>query len=235
MDFDESLVRHLPGNAGILRLFQWKPWAISLGRNQRLEELDVDRCMKDHVDIVHRPTGGRAILHAGELTYSVVMKGEGRSIHQVYHDISRALLQGLSLFGVDAELARSQPSNVNRFPAPCFASSARYEVEWEGRKLVGSAQRRYGESDIVLQHGSILCGPEHKKVVDYMHFPESAARKRVIRSLNENTVDLAEILGHSVPISDLATCILKGFERAWGISFVPHDDRQLIEIPYAQT
>jgi lipoate-protein ligase A len=165
---DEQCARGLQESRGTvfpssLRLYRWQPWAISLGHNQSSHDLDMERCTADGIDVVRRPTGGRAILHAEELTYCVVMYTGSRSVLAVYNDISRALVRGLHLFGVNVAFQKSQPNFQETYrqasSIPCFTSSARYEIEWHGRKLVGSAQRRFGdgERDVVLQHGSILC------------------------------------------------------------------------------
>ncbi len=227
MALDDHLARLMTEGEEIpvLRLFRWRPWAISLGYNQAAADLDVDACRSDGVDIVRRPTGGRAILHAEELTYSVVMRGEGRSILQVYNEISAALVHGLALYGVDVSLEKSQPNfpEAYRHPSsiPCFASTARYEIEWNGRKLVGSAQRRYreGDADVVLQHGSILCGPAHRRLADYLAVRDPDLIRRVRRDLEERTVDLAAITGKSVDLGHLARCIRRGFELEWGADF----------------
>ena len=161
MQFDETLVRRLLDGSGVptVRVYRWKPWAISIGHHQNISDIDAPLCRKEGIDVVRRPTGGRAILHAEELTYSVVMPADRKGIHQVYNEISNALVEGLKGFGVDVSLQRSQPDFARMYKSPssipCFSSSARYEIEWNGRKLVGSAQRRYsGESgDVVLQHG----------------------------------------------------------------------------------
>jgi len=226
MGFDERLARRLVAGQGgpVLRLFRWKPWAVSLGYNQRTEEIDAEACRRDGIDIVRRPTGGRAILHAEELTYSVVMHSGRKGVHEVYNDVSRALVRGLGAFGVGVTLQRSQPDFARTYhdpsSVPCFTSSARYEIEWKGRKLVGSAQRRFsgGDRDVVLQHGSILCGPAHQRLADYLA-ADDALRDRMRTSLREKTADLAAIRGSSVPMDDLAACIRKGFEEEWGIGF----------------
>ncbi len=226
MALDELLARQMAerGDDPILRLFRWKPWAISLGYNQSPADLDEAACRRDGIDIVRRPTGGRAILHAEELTYSVVMRAGRRSVLQVYNDISAALVRGLGLFGVEVSLQKSQPSFPDLYrqasSVPCFTSSARYEIEWRGRKLVGSAQRRFGEgSDVVLQHGSLLCGPAHVRLGDYLALPEGDVRERVRRDLEEKTVDLSAITGRAVDGGHLAECVRRGFELAWGVEF----------------
>jgi lipoate-protein ligase A len=230
MAFDEMLARALCEGAGspVLRLYRWKPWAISLGYNQGTDSLNAAACAREGIEVVRRPTGGRAILHAEELTYAVVMEAGRRSILQVYNDISRALVRGLGLFGVDVTLQKSQPDFREGYQhassIPCFTTSARYEIEWQGRKLVGSAQRRFddGEHDAVLQHGSILCGPAHKKLAEFLDVPDDALRTRLRDELDRKTVDLAEIRGGvPVEIGALADCIRRGFEAEWNISFAP--------------
>lgn len=228
MERDEELALRLlhdePGASPALRLYQWKPWAVSLGHHQDAESFDGNLLARDGIDLVRRPTGGRAILHAEELTYCVVMVAGRKSILQVYNIISEALVGGLRFFGVDVTLQKSQPqfAEVYRQPSsiPCFTSSARYEIEWNGRKLVGSAQRRYadGEQDVVLQHGSILCGPAHRRLSDYLQGVDEGVREKVRLEMAEKTVDLAEITGGPVDVVRLAECIRRGFEESWGIT-----------------
>ncbi len=230
MHRDEESARRLqnhpgPGSSASLRLYHWQPWAVSLGHHQSSEDLDLGRCAAEGIDVVRRPTGGRAILHAEELTYCVVMYTGRRSVLTVYNDISHALVRGLQLFGVDVALQKSQPNftEVYRHASsiPCFTSSARYEIEWRGKKLVGSAQRRYGdgERDVVLQHGSILCGPAHRHLTELLTFRDPAVLSRVRREMEEKTVDLGEITGGGVDGDHLAGCIKRGFEEEWGIQF----------------
>lgn len=227
MQLDERLARELLTGNGVptLRVFRWKPWAISIGYNQSLDGIDRKKCSEDGIDVVRRPTGGRAILHAEELTYSVVMPAGRNGILQIYNEISRALVAGLRLYGAEVSLQRSQlnfPEEYRRVSSiACFTSSARYEIEWKGRKLVGSAQRRFsdGALDIVLQHGSILCGPAHKRLVDYVDFNDRMIARDFERELNENTVDLMELCGTKIDIGSLSISLKRGFELEWGITF----------------
>ena len=227
MAFDESLARDLAACEGSpsLRLFRWRPWAISVGYNQAVEDLDAARCAADGIDIVRRPTGGRAILHAEELTYSVVMPSGRKSVLEVYNEISAALVRGLALYGVDVALEKSQPDFAEEYRSsssiPCFTSSARYEIEWRGRKLVGSAQRRFSgpAGDVVLQHGSILCGDAHLRLADYLAAPVAEARGRILAALRQRTADLRMITGGPVDMDLLGGCIRRGFEEARGMAF----------------
>jgi len=226
MELDERLARRLADGSGesVLRLFRWKPWAISVGYHQPTVDLDLKRCAADGIDIVRRPTGGRAILHAEELTYSVVMHAGRRSIMEVYNSIASALVCGLEKYGVTVSLQKSQPDFAKEYRAPaslpCFSSSARYEIEWQGRKLVGSAQRRFSEGagDVVLQHGSILCGPAHRRLADYVSFEEET-RGMIMRDLEARTIDIGSIYGAPVDFRRLSDCIRRGFEISWGVSF----------------
>jgi lipoate-protein ligase A len=230
MAVDEALARSFLGEdkgTGVptLRLFRWRPWAVSLGYNQNAADLDTAKCAREGIDVVRRPTGGRAILHAQELTYSLTLPGGRRTILQMYNDIGRALVRGINLFGVGVALQRSQPDfrSAYRQPSsiPCFTSSARYEIEWRGKKLVGSAQRRFGDGDreVVLQHGSILCGPAHRRLANLLAIDDPAILDQVRGDLQEKTTDLSEILGREVDLGALGECIRRGFEREWGVEF----------------
>ncbi|HXG01403.1 MAG TPA: lipoate--protein ligase family protein [Bacteroidota bacterium] len=229
MQYDERLARALQSGAGMptVRLYRWRPWAISLGFNQDLSQINLQRAREDGLDVVRRPTGGRAVLHAEELTYCVVMFAEGKTVLEVYNAISRALVRGLRRYGADVDFTKAQPDFREHYrhlsSIPCFTASARYEIEWRGRKLVGSAQRRFRSfsngREIVLQHGSILLGPAHKRLVDYVILDDDA-RSALKAELHEKTADLSSIIHRTVELDDLSECLRKGFEEEWGISFV---------------
>lgn len=231
MDFDVDRARAVDEGraAPMVRVFRWRPWCISLGRHQDEADIDRGRAAADGIDIVRRPTGGRAILHAEELTYSVVMPSNGRGVMEIYKLISEALASGLRRFAPDVSLAKSQPDfqKLYREPGsvPCFSSSARYEIEYGGRKLVGSAQRRIGGA--VLQHGSILMGPAHLRLTDYLAM-DAEARALLRSDLERNTVTLQEIAGASVGAEMLGEALRTGFEEAWGIRFTEVDENAYI-------
>src|SRR5512146_960975 len=101
MDYDMELVKRcIDENKFFVRFYRWKPYAISLGYNQNKfaagQKIDSDKCSKDGIDVVQRPTGGRAVLHSEELTYSVVMKSD-KAVHEIYRYISHALIKGLKM------------------------------------------------------------------------------------------------------------------------------------------
>lgn len=227
MEYDERLARMLVegGEVGTVRVYGWKPAAISLGWNQSLEEIDLAACSQAGIDVVRRPTGGRAILHSDELTYSVTMVPTRASVLSVYNEISKALVCGLRHLNVDVGLEKSQPHFPSLYRTPssaaCFTSSARYEISVGGRKLVGSAQRRYARSngeEIMLQHGSILLGEDHKRMVEFLAINEKD-RFAIAQELNDKTTDLRSVLQRTVAFEELAPMIRLGFEEAWGIRF----------------
>ncbi|MDD8018461.1 MAG: lipoate--protein ligase family protein [Bacteroidota bacterium] len=228
MQFDEELALRLQRNEILptLRVYGWKPWAISLGHHQKENDVDSEKCRRDGINIVRRATGGRAILHANEVTYSVVMFADGRGVNDVYCDISKALVAGLRRICPEVEYEISQPHFPSLYKkaesVPCFASSARYEVQIKGKKLVGSAQRRFTSQDfseVILQHGSILLGDEHKKLVDYLTIDDDDVRRKMKNDFDIKTISLCEATKRSVQFDEAASAVKSGFEEAIGVSF----------------
>ena len=143
----------LRGGASVLRLYTWTGPALSLGRFQADDDVDLDACTRRGVEVVRRPTGGRALLHGGDLTYAVAMRpraGHSAGVTVVYEWIASGLIGGLAQIGVTAVVARHDgPAG----PA-CFAGQQGADLRVGDRKLCGSAQ--VWRDDCVLQHGSIL-------------------------------------------------------------------------------
>ncbi|HTR81836.1 MAG TPA: lipoate--protein ligase family protein [Bacteroidota bacterium] len=243
MAVDESLVRRLlEGNGGpTLRVYGWDPFAISLGYHQRETDVDGMKCLLNGIDVVKRPTGGRAIFHSNELTYCVVMLAEGKSIASIYSDISRALTAGLRRLGADVEFAASSTDTVRMYqgsaPAPCFSSTSRYEIQYRGKKLVGSAQRRYVSPEgveAVLQHGSILLGPEHKRLAEFMNVPDENRRNVLKDQFDTRTTDLESVLRRPVPFDEVSESVRKGFAETWNIDFVDAEMAEWAALPGAE-
>ncbi len=209
-----------------LRVFAWQPPCISLGYHQKLEDIDRARCAADGVDVVRRPTGGRAILHDEELTYSVVIPAASplycQDTLQTYELISKALVVGLNNLGVNARFERARESSNDyrrgEFSVPCFSSSVRNEVLWQGRKLVGSAQRRF--EGAVLQHGSILLGPAHLRLVDYLAGLTEEQRARYRDYLRQRTAAVDEIAGRGISFAEMAEALARGFAEVFDIALV---------------
>lgn len=230
MDFDLELVeRCRRENTYFFRVYRWKPYAISLGYNQQKltgkQRIDEEKCARDGIDIVQRPTGGRAVLHSEELTYSVVMKSD-KPVHSLYKDISGVLLNGLKLIeSGNPELQKlsfekDNPDLRNLVKTGmynlCFNTSIKYEINYNGRKLVGSAQRNFG--DVVLQHGSILLGEHHKNIVNYLKLDDERTIEKLKQEIEKKTACLNEILGRDVTYEESAIALITGMEQIYGIT-----------------
>jgi len=144
-----------------LRLYGWQPPCLTIGKHQGLDTVDLDFCRREAIDVARRPTGGRALLHHLELTYSVVaplgVPPLPAALQEAYRTICGGLVDACHLLGIDAELTGGE---VNlRLPnptstIPCFEAPAEGEVVVAGRKLIGSAMRAH--AGCVLQHGAVL-------------------------------------------------------------------------------
>ena len=228
MKYDEQLAHALlaSDHPFVVRVYGWKPPAISLGWHQDGDEIDHEKCSRQGVDVVRRPTGGRAILHSDEVTYSVVMVASQKSVLTVYQQIGEALVRGLRELGADVSLEKSQPHFPSLYRSPsavaCFASVARYEIHVSGRKLVGSAQRRFARPDgkeVVLQHGSILLGEDHRRIVGFLKGMKDSQRDSLKLELAQNTIDLSSALGRRVLFEEVVPLLRWGFEKSGGIEF----------------
>lgn len=225
MALDEALLAGVDrgDSSPTVRVFGWLPPTVSVGHSQDAEaELDLDACARAGVGVVRRPTGGRAVLHAGELTYSVVgPSGEaplGATILETYRAIGEALVAGLGALGVQAGLEETGTDpGIRRggASAPCFVSSGRFEVVVAGRKLIGSAQRRVGRG--VLQHGSLLIDSRHTGLADLLPSLTGVEREAVRRSLEARTTTLERVLGRPIAFDEVAAAVRKGFADAWGV------------------
>jgi lipoate-protein ligase A len=180
-----------------LRLYTWQPWCVSLGKHQAVEVMDVERLVQHGYDLVHRPTGGRAVLHADEVTYCVCIPvKDSLEARRVYHQVHMLLFRALSLLtdnlsvaGVDMNLREHYAANGPLGQA-CFSSHARTEILSHGRKVVGSAQRVV--DGVVLQHGSILCGPGHEILADIIKANDDQ-RERLRTSIVSASTTLSEV------------------------------------------
>ena len=232
MDFDLFLAENIERETAYLRLYQWHPYCISLGANQSEDEIDLKKTKYDMIDVVKRPTGGRAILHSMELTYSVIYPiGENTSAKNLYNEINLALRKGLILFDPklnDIELEHNQP-NFKEFyksdiSAVCFAVSARSELNLYGKKLVGSAQRKL--DNVLLQHGSILGGSFHQNIVEYLKIDDNR-KKEILNEIKSTTIDLKTTLKKEINYHKLSQSIRKGFEEHFNCAFEETEQTEL--------
>jgi lipoate-protein ligase A len=199
MALDEALM-HRAGATGewILRVYSWSAPTMSLGRNQSARgRYDLDRLANDGIDVVRRPTGGRAILHHREITYSVTAPVDGAGdLRTSYHRINDLLLHALERLGVRASLASSAQRTAAPNDTPCFDRPSSGEVMVGGAKLAGSAQWR--SADALLQHGSILVADDQTRLGRYLtgDVPPIPA-----------PATLSTLLGRTPSIDDLADAL----------------------------
>lgn len=200
------------GGAPVLRFYRWSPACLSLGRNQPARgRYDLEALRERGVEVVRRPTGGRAVLHDRELTYSVaVPEGALGGPRACYAAVNRALMAGLRRLGVAAEL---QPRTGARAPAPslapCFEEPAEGEVVVGGRKLVGSAQRR--ERGVLLQHGSLLLEGDQRELHGFLREPAPDG--------GEAPVSLSALCRPLPSWERLAEALADGWREALGVAW----------------
>lgn len=159
MDFDEKLLNYaIENNLSVpaLRFYGWKPACVSLGRNQKDENLNKVFCKQEGIDIVRRLTGGRALLHDKELTYSFVCPcsflNGGESVIKSYKEISGALASGFKKLNIDVDFPAEK--NAKTKFEYCMSLSTGADLSYKGKKLAGSAQFR--KQGYILQHGSVI-------------------------------------------------------------------------------
>lgn len=218
MAVDEALVEAVDrGNSPpVLRLYRWEPACLSLGFAQPYAAADAAFCAANGVDLVRRPTGGRAVLHHREQTYCVLARlDEGpfsTDLQAAYHGICRALVAGLLELGAPAGVAGA-PAGGHIKPTeaiPCFIGPASGEVVADGRKLIGSAMRRYNRS--ILQHGSLLEDWDGRLQAGCLGLPDDSSLRPVVTTLRE-------LMGAMPDPARLAAALAAGFEKTFGIAF----------------
>jgi len=204
MAIDDTLLARAEAGERWVRLYAWEP-TLSFGRHEPARRrYDAERIASLGLAVVRRPTGGRAVWHAGELTYAVALPTDGLgSITEVYRDLHRLLCNALAQLGVRATLA--PPTRAASVDAgACFASPAGGEVMVAGRKVVGSAQLRRGSA--LLQHGSILLEEDQTVVAQVTHGPAPMDR----------SVPLRRIAQRPVSWRQAAAAVADAFAAAWG-------------------
>src|SRR5881398_2718711 len=181
MAVDEVLLEGVAAGSSppTLRFYAWTPACLSLGYFQPFSVVNVEGCRGLGIDIVRRPTGGRAILHDRELTYSVALPaavlGQDGGVLPSYYRLSLALQDGLRRLGVPATLAPESAGSSAAHGPVCFDRPSAHEILLHGRKLVGSAQMRRGGG--LLQHGSILIEPRIDKLLACLQRPAGVSSR----------------------------------------------------------
>lgn len=205
-----------------LRFYDWSPPCLSLGYGQKATDADTARLEAAGWQLVRRPTGGRAILHIDELTYSIAVPEShpiaAGGIVESYRRISAALLAGLQALGAQAD---AQPRAAgHRAAGPvCFEIASHYEITVGGRKLVGSAQvRRKGG---VLQHGSIPLTGDVARICDALAYPDEVTREAAKQTVRARATTLAAALGDNAPTwRQAADAIAAAFGAVFAVEMI---------------
>ncbi len=218
MAIDEAVLYALAEGNGVptLRFFQWDPPCLSLGYNQHWDELDESTCRQLGYTWIRRPTGGRAILHTDEVTYSLIIPQDDPRVQEgivgSYRVLSFGLLNGLARLGVRAQQATKEDLRASRQASKggpvCFDTPSRYEITWQGKKLIGSAQLR--RKKIVLQHGTLpLCG-NLNRILKVLRFSE-AEREQQRELLPQRAATLEQVLGKVLSFEEVSSALAQGF------------------------
>jgi lipoate-protein ligase A len=206
MGLDEAILESVSSGRELptLRLYAWEPAAISIGYFQGLhEEVDIEGCRAHGVDIVRRITGGGAVFHQAEITYSVIIPETHAlapgSIMASYGLICGGVIAGLGILGVDASFA---PIN---------------DIVSDGRKLSGNAQTR--KRGCLLQHGTILLDLDVELMFELLKVPAEKARGRLVAEVRERVTSLSAILGRNVAYAEAALALARGFAKALDLEY----------------
>ena len=227
-----------------LRLYAWDPACLSLGYAQPISDVDGKRLEEFGWDMVRRPTGGRAILHTDELTYSVcgpehepVLSGD---ILSSYKRLSAAILAALEHIGVGVQALPQEKNPVSKTPEPvCFEIPSNYEITANGKKLVGSAQaRRQGG---VLQHGTLPLYGDLARIVQVLRFPNPVSRAQAAERLLDRATTIQTALGRLVDWQLAADSFIRAFSETLKLELLPGSlteaeqllAQQLLEEKYA--
>ncbi len=229
MAIDEAILEGIANSATptTLRLYAWEPPCLSLGYAQPCSDADRESLQRLGWDLVRRPTGGRAILHTDELTYSVIgSHGEPRlsgGVLESYQVLSQALLRALHNMDLPAE-AIALPEIPQGFEPKgpiCFEVPSNFEITVQGKKLVGSAQARKKEG--ILQHGSLPLNGDLARITNVLSFPSETARRNAATRLLTRATTVAEVLGTKIPWNALEHAFISAFEQSLNIDLEQDD------------
>ncbi|HJM83085.1 MAG TPA: lipoate--protein ligase family protein [Nitrospinota bacterium] len=223
MALDEALLLCMNSHGGkpVLRFYGWSPTALSLGKYQKLDGINFNYLSEQTIDLVRRPTGGRAILHDNELTYAVIVPSTSLlygSLAQIYNNVSSVIMAGLSTIGAQFDQPQnstgtSMEQHFNTNSDACFGTRMGYELLCGGVKITAGAQRRMRHAS--LQHGSIPLVMDKDRYLDCFLWREVSARKSAEGLIGS----LQDSLGWTVTSIDVSIALIEAFERINKIEF----------------
>lgn len=225
-----------PGFIPTLRLFSWEPACLSLGHAQPISEVDQKSIESLNWGLVRRPTGGRAILHTDELTYSItgstdlpLLQG---GILASYQRISQALISFLEGYGL-TPISKESGVGVAKNPEPvCFETPSNYEITVSGKKIIGSAQAR--KKNAVLQHGTIPISGDISRITNVLNYPDDSMRKKAAERVLTRATTIHAETGLMIPMEKVISDLILAFERTHQLNLVQgslsHDEIRQAEI-----
>lgn len=206
-----------------LRFYSWKRNTVSIGYFQNAKrEVHLDYCRENTIDVVRRPTGGKAVFHENDLTYSVVAREENKNfsfdIMQTYRVISKCLIGGLRQIGIDVKMMEEgRPRTKETIDAYCFSVPSQYELLVNGRKICGSAQVR--AKGTFLQHGSILIDIDPVSTYAAITI-DNCKTKGGAERLRKCVTSVRENIGDGVNIEELCKSISENFEKCLNVQLI---------------
>ena len=216
-----------------LRFYSWDPPCLSLGYAQTASDVSLQALESRGWDLVRRPTGGRAILHTDELTYSVIgHPGEPRlagGIPESYRVLSRALLHALQRMGIPADSNEGTASIImdgnirsTELENPvCFEVPSHYEITVFGKKLIGSAQARRKEG--ILQHGTLPLQGDLLRIMEVLDFSTEEDKDAAGRRLNDRAITVEQVLGNAITFEKCANAIAESFQQILFLNLLRSD------------
>lgn len=220
-----------------LRFYGWQPACLSLGLAQEWDVADWQSCTQQGWGIIRRPTGGRAILHIDELTYTVAAPDHEPRVQggviESYQRLSEALAAGLRLLGLDPARARPYYQDKGEAGPACFDGPSHYEITIGQRKLIGSAQMR--KKGVVLQHGSLPLHGDITRIAKALAVDVPGQRMAIAARLQYRATTLADCLGRSLEFEQVAEALRQGFSQALNLTFVageltPKEEARTLEL-----
>src|SRR5690606_23279462 len=244
MALDEALLDwHSQGEIPpVIRFYEWNPATLSIGYFQQVhKDINLEAVKKQNLGFIRRPTGGRAVLHDQELTYSVIVTESypnmPETVTEAYRVISEGILQGFRLLGLDAYFSvpetKEQLDDLKKpKSAVCFDAPSWYELVVEGRKAAGSAQTR--QKGVILQHGAIPVSMDLDKLVSVFHFASEGHRQRMKDKLKNKAVSIEELSGRSIAMDEVAEAFRTGFQKALDIEFITREpNKEILDLVQA--
>ncbi len=196
----------------ILRFYGWEPHCLSLGKHQDAGFINRVQLVKDGIDLVRRPTGGSAVLHAHELTYSLIVPAGQERHHQIYRLFHHILAAALRKLNYEVQLHEKEVEGnylkEGQKTFACFNRSAFSEIKYQNKKVVGSAQKLFRNS--LLQHGSILLSGTQTEVLKYLSVTENE-KKGLANALHQSALGLKEINSRKMTAQKLSRAIKEQF------------------------